>query len=165
MLQRPHGSQEGAAALLPAPVAMPPGLARPTQGAADMLSSGALQPRGGAIATAARGTLLGGSSNGRTADSDSASLGSNPSPPANLFPHKRPAFLRGAVGAGDPSTAQCAQDPDAALDHHDQPDGQGDEHDRQRRNLRVGAILDVVEDLDRQGGDTRPDEAERRHDP
>jgi hypothetical protein len=26
---------------------------------------------------------LGGSSNGRTADSDSASLGSNPSPPAN----------------------------------------------------------------------------------
>ena len=27
----------------------------------------------------------GGSSNGRTADSDSASLGSNPSPPANLF--------------------------------------------------------------------------------
>ena len=29
------------------------------------------------------GTVLGGSSNGRTADSDSACLGSNPSPPAN----------------------------------------------------------------------------------
>src|SRR5258707_10100784 len=109
MLQRPHGSQEVAAAIVPSRLAMPPGLARPTQGAADMLSSGALQPRGGAIATPARGTLLGGSSNRRTTDSDSASLGLNPNPPANLFPHKRPALFRGAVGAGDPSTAQCAQ--------------------------------------------------------
>ena len=32
-----------------------------------------------------RGPADGGSSNGRTADSDSASLGSNPSPPASLF--------------------------------------------------------------------------------
>ncbi len=31
------------------------------------------------------GAPVGGSSNGRTADSDSASLGSNPSPPANLY--------------------------------------------------------------------------------
>src|ERR1700704_6413244 len=85
MLQRPHGSQEVAAAIVPSRSAMPPGLARPTQGVANMLSSGALQARGGAITTAARGTLLGGSSNGRTADSDSASLGSNPSPPASYF--------------------------------------------------------------------------------
>ena len=32
----------------------------------------------------------GGSSNGRTADSDSASLGSNPSPPATCFPYVFP---------------------------------------------------------------------------
>ena len=30
---------------------------------------------------------LGGSSNGRTADSESANLGSNPSPPANTLQH------------------------------------------------------------------------------
>ena len=33
-------------------------------------------------------TPVGGSSNGRTADSDSASLGSNPSPPANKYTHR-----------------------------------------------------------------------------
>ena len=97
MLQRPHGSQEVAAAIVPSRLTTPAQPGEATQGAADMLSSGALQPRGGAIATAARGTLLGGSSNGRTADSDSASLGSNPSPPAKPMirkPNKRlPPFL------------------------------------------------------------------------
>jgi hypothetical protein len=39
----------------------------------------------GAIERAGFANPDGGSSNGRTADSDSASLGSNPSPPTNLF--------------------------------------------------------------------------------
>jgi hypothetical protein len=43
------------------------------------ISFAALQPRWAGV-----GSSDGGSSNGRTADSDSASLGSNPSPPANL---------------------------------------------------------------------------------
>ena len=42
----------------------------------DVLEASARQPR----------PRFGGSSNGRTADSDSASLGSNPSPPAKFRP-------------------------------------------------------------------------------
>ena len=50
------------------------------------------------------GPADGGSSNGRTADSDSASLGSNPSPPATLFSsldgilNKRRSLYRPHVG-------------------------------------------------------------------
>ena len=42
---------------------------------------------------ACRDPGIGGSSNGRTADSDSACLGSNPSPPANLDEHKKIKYL------------------------------------------------------------------------
>jgi hypothetical protein len=44
----------------------------------------------GFVRAVSRAAAHGGSSNGRTADSDSASLGSNPSPPANLFNEMEP---------------------------------------------------------------------------
>lgn len=56
---------------------------------------------------------LGGSSNGRTADSDSASLGSNPSPPANT----KPCTSQGFFVHGPKQTTET---PELGRDHYGQ---------------------------------------------
>ena len=54
------------------------------------------------------GSSDGGSSNGRTANSDSASLGSNPSPPANLFNSLE--YIRRAIEASGSNAGLTNQD-------------------------------------------------------
>src|SRR5262245_4759190 len=53
--------------------------------------------------------FAGGSSNGRTADSDSVSLGSNPSPPANLFLAQQGFSEEAPTKPAQPAQAERAQ--------------------------------------------------------
>src|SRR5690242_15577414 len=85
--------------------------------------------RGAAVLSSPSESHGGGSSNGRTADSDSASLGSNPSPPANLFsdlravaaerpPPSNPQVTPGAKITPNQGCRQPAQSP-APMDSMD----------------------------------------------